>query len=103
MQTSRGAALLRMGMSFTGKVIAAPFVSSIRNACPFARYTTVLARGSVFAARLPARDARTKLERSSFSNHSGIRRDLRIRTKRLGYRCPQNCPKFAPKRLKDLL
>ena len=40
--------------------------------------TTVLARASVFAARFPARDARTKLERSSFCIHRGIVRDLGI-------------------------
>ena len=89
-------------MSFTGKVIAAPFVSSIRSACSRGRYTTELARASVFAARFPARDARTKLERSSLSIHRGIVRDLGILTKRLGYWDHQNCPKFERDRLREL-
>lgn len=76
--TSRRAARLSSGMSFTGKATAAPFVSSIRSACSRGRYTTELARASVFAARFPARDARTKLERSSFSIQRGIVRDLGI-------------------------
>jgi len=71
-------ARVRLGISFTGNVIAAPFASLIRNACSLGRYTTVLARGSVFAARLPAREARAKFERRSFSTQLGIRRDLRM-------------------------
>lgn len=83
-RTSRAAALLRLGMSFTGKVMAAPFVSSIRSARSRARYPTRPARGSIFAARRPARDARAKFERSSFSIQSGNRRDVRMGTERLG-------------------
>jgi len=63
---------------FTGKTIATPFVSSIRNACSRGRYTTNLARASVLAARFPARDARTKLECNSLCTHRGIMRDLGI-------------------------
>ena len=77
-RTSRRAARLRSGISFTGKAIATPFVSSIRNACSRGRYTTNLARASVLAARFPARDARTKLERNSLCTHRGIMRDLGI-------------------------
>ena len=77
-RTSRRAARLRSGISFTGKAIATPFVSSIRNACSRGRYTTNLARASVLAARFPARDARTKLERNSFCTHRGVMRDLGI-------------------------
>jgi hypothetical protein len=65
-------------MSFIGKVIAAPFVSSIRNARSRARYSTSEARGSMLAARLPARDARAKFDRSSFAIHPGNADDLRI-------------------------
>ena len=77
-RTSRRGARLRSGISFTGKATATPFVSSIRNAWSRGRYTTNLARTSVLAARFPARDARTKLERSSFCIHRGIVRDLGI-------------------------
>jgi len=73
-----GSARVRLGISFTGNVIAAPFASLIRNACSLGRYTTVLARGPVFAARLPAREARAKFERSCFPTQLGIRRDLRM-------------------------
>ncbi len=82
---SWGLARLRSGIRFTGNMIAAPFVSAICNACCFGRYTTVFARGSVFTARLAARNVRAKFARSSFSIHRGTIRDLRIRTKRLGY------------------
>jgi hypothetical protein len=101
-RTSRAAALLRLGISFTGKVTAAPFVSSIRRACSRARYSTSAARGSMFAARRPARDARAKFERSSLSAHLGNTPDLRIRTERLGYRADKNCPKFAATRLQGI-
>jgi len=97
---SWGVACLRSGISFTGNVIPAPFVSAICNACSFGRYTTLSARGSVFAARLPARDARAKFARSSFAIQPGIGRDLRIGTKRLGYRVRKKCPKFRGNRFK---
>ena len=45
-RTSRTAAALRLGISFTGKVTAAPFVSSIRRTFSRARYWTSAARGS---------------------------------------------------------
>jgi hypothetical protein len=77
-RTSRRAARLSSGISFTGKAIASPFLSSIRNACSRGRYATNLTRASVLAAHLPAQDARTKLERSSFCIHRGIVRDLDI-------------------------
>ena len=95
---SRGVARLRSGISLTGNVIAAPFVSAIFNACPFGRYTMALARGSVRAARLPARDARAKFSRSSFSIHRVVGCDLCIVNQTLGLSgAPQrshNCPKF---------
>jgi len=84
-RTSWRAARLRSGINLTGKLTATPFVSSIRNAWSRGRYTTNPARSCVLAARFPARDARTKLERSSFCIHRGIVRDVGIRTKRLGY------------------
>jgi hypothetical protein len=73
---SRTAALLRPGMSFTGKATAAPFVSWIHSARARVRYAMRPARSSVFAARRPARDARAKFERSSLSIQSGIRCDV---------------------------
>ena len=97
-----GAARLRFGTSFTGNVIAIPFVSSILNACPFGRYTALLALGSVFATRFPARDARAKFERTSFSSHVGTRCDLTIRTKRFGYYVRKKCPKLKGNRFKEL-
>jgi len=99
---SSGVARSRFGINFTGNVIAAPFVSSISSACRFGRYTAATALGSVFAARFPARDARAKFERSSFATQPGIRCDLRMGTKRLGYPARQKCPKFTRSRLKEL-
>ena len=98
-RTARGGARLRSGIKFTGNVIAAPFVSSIRNACSFGRYATALARASVFDARFPARDARAKFSLSSFSIHGVVGHDLRMRNQTLGLSgTPQvshNCPKFV--------
>ena len=73
-----GLARLRFGISLTGNVIAAPFVSAICSARSVGWYTTVPARGSVLAARLPARDARAKFSRSSFSIHRIVGCDLRM-------------------------
>lgn len=97
-RTSRAAVLLRRGMSLTGKVMTAPFVSSIRSARARARYAMRPARGFILAARRPARDARAKFERSSFSIQSGIRRDGHIGTERLGYRVQKDCPKSSATR-----
>ena len=64
----------------------------------------VLARGSVFAARLPARDARAKFARSSFSIH---RRRPGLSTyasepNAWVIRVRRKCPKFMRNRLKEL-
>ena len=99
---SCGAARLRLGISSTGNVIAAPFVSSIRNACSVGRYTTVLARASVFAARSPARDARAKFARSSFSTQPGIWCDLRMGTKRLGYHRKEKVSQIQGKQVEQI-
>src|SRR6516225_3149916 len=48
---SLGLTPLRLGISFTGRVMVAPFVSSMRNVCFCARYATRAARGSLIAAR----------------------------------------------------
>jgi hypothetical protein len=93
---SRDVARLRLGTSFTGKVIAAPFVSSICNARSFERYSTVLARASVFAACFPARDARAKFFRSSFSIHRVVGCDLRTMNRTLGFSGRYNCPSAVP-------
>ena len=94
----RGAACLRPGISSIGKEIAAPFVSAICSARSVSRYTTVLARGSILAVRLPARDARAKFRRSSLSIHPGVGCDLRIGNQTLGLSgsplLSHNCPKF---------
>ena len=95
---SLGLTPLRHEISFTGNVIVAPVVSPIRSARSRERYAAKAARGSVFAARRPAREARAKFARSSFFIQPGIRSDLRMKTERLGYWAGQNCPKFAAKR-----
>jgi hypothetical protein len=100
---SLGLAPLRPEISFTGNVIVAPFVSSIRSARSWERYAAKAARGSVLAARRPAREARAKFARSSFSIQPGFRSDLRMQTERLGSQGHQNCPKFAAKRLKEFV
>jgi len=82
---SRSAARLKSGISLTGNLIATPFVSAIFNTRSLGWYTMELARGSVLAARLPARDARAKFSRSSLSIHRTVGCDLRMWTKRLGY------------------
>ena len=97
---SLGLAPLRPEISFTGNVIVAPFVSSIRSARSWERYAATAARGSAFATRRPAREARANFARSSFSIQPGTRSDLRMRTERLGYWGHTNCPKFTAKRLR---
>ena len=57
-------------MSLTGKLTAAPFVSSSRSACSRAQYSTQVALGSMLAARRPSREARAKFECASRSAHS---------------------------------
>jgi hypothetical protein len=89
---SLGLAPLRPEISFTGNVIVAPFVSSIRSARSWERYAAKAARGSAFAARRPAREARAKFARSSLSIQPGTRSDLRMKTERLGYRAARIVP-----------
>ena len=97
---SLGLAPLRPESSFTGNVIVAPFVSSIRSARSWERYAAKAARGSVFAARRPAREARAKFARSSFSIQPGIRssgliyacKHANMQTERLGYRAARIVP-----------
>src|SRR5207302_2276504 len=100
---SLGRTPFRPEISFTGNVIVAPVVSPIRSARSRERYAAKAARGSVFAARRPAREARAKFARSSFFIQPGIRSDLRMKTERLGYWAGQNCPKVAAKRLRKLV
>ena len=87
-----GLAPLRPEISSIGNVIVAPFVSSTRSARSRERYAAKAARGSVFAARRPAREARAKFARSSFSIQPGIRSDLGMQTERLGYRAARIVP-----------
>jgi hypothetical protein len=106
-RTSRGGARLRLGISLTGRVMTAPFVSSIRSARCGAKYVTELARVSVLAARRPARHARAKFERSSASIHFGIVTSSFARNQTLGLCSTQasvpnsseassrNCPSYC--------
>ena len=95
---SRSAARLRSGISLTGNLIATPFVSAIFNTRSLGWYTMELARGSVLAARLPARDARAKFSRSSLSIHRVVGCDLRIGEPNAwviwAATLSHNCPKF---------
>jgi hypothetical protein len=82
-----GLAPLRPEISFTGNAIVAPFVSSIRSARSWEWYAAKAARGSALAARRPAREARAKFARSSFSIQPGTRSDLLCWQARDGLHC----------------
>jgi hypothetical protein len=72
LRISRTGAFCSSGMSFTGMMNLAPFVSSTCRAWSRPRYAALAARGAAFAAWRPAREALAKFARSSFLIHSGV-------------------------------